>query len=95
MLDRNRNGPGAICIDERDKFGNTVLTTAYQNGLKRMAKLALRHGADVNLKNFTSGETLRAYLISKGADDSIRNHAGQTRHQDAPNPEPAHAVYSY
>lgn len=98
MLGRNRQGPSTIGIDERDKFGNTVLTTACQNGLKRMAKLALRHGADINLKNFTSGntplhfcfkygygDTLGAYLISKGADDSIRNHAGQTCREVAPN----------
>jgi len=107
--DINRQGHGShhdggvkassipVGVDERDKFGNTILTTACQNGLKRVAKLALRHGADINLRNFTSGntplhfcfkygygDTLGAYLISKGADDSVRNLAGASCYEVGP-----------
>ena len=34
-----------------DAFGNTVLSIACQNGLKRIAKGALRKGADINYRN--------------------------------------------
>jgi ankyrin repeat protein len=97
MLHRNNQVGNSISIDERDKYGNTVLTTACQNGLKKMAKLALRQGADINLRNFTSGntplhfcfkygygDTLGAYLISKGANDAARNHGGQSCYEVAP-----------
>jgi hypothetical protein len=76
-------------IDSRDSKGNTLLIAAAQNGNKRIAKLALRKGADINLQNlagqtplhfsFAYGyEDLGNYLISKGADDSITNAEGLT-----------------
>jgi hypothetical protein len=40
-----------IPVDVKDKFGNTLLCVACQNGLKKMAKLALRRGADINAPN--------------------------------------------
>lgn len=54
------------------------------------AKVALRKGADINVKNLKGntplhfcfqygyGESLGAYLISKGADATARNRAGYT-----------------
>ncbi|OQR91929.1 hypothetical protein ACHHYP_04205 [Achlya hypogyna] len=71
-----------------DAHGNSLLTIACQNGLKRLAKMLLRHGANINLKNrrgntplhycfaYGYGETLGAYLISKGADVTLRNEDG-------------------
>lgn len=54
------------------------------------AKVALRKGADINVKNvkgntplhfcfqYGYGDSLGEYLISKGADASVRNRAGYT-----------------
>ena len=131
-------------VNVRDKHGNTILATACQNGLKRIAKIALRCGADINARNvrrdqrhmsscllclrlchvfvhvplpaavpaavpvhvpgvrawwlipmvpsaqkvgntplhfcfaYGYGDTLGEYLISKGADCTLRNNAGLT-----------------
>jgi ankyrin repeat protein len=35
---------------DRDDHGNTLLITAAQNGLKRVAKLLLRKGADMSAR---------------------------------------------
>ena len=79
-----------VPVNIRDKFGNTILAIACQNGLKKMAKLALRRGADINSRNYKGntplhfcftygyGDTLGKYLISKGADPAIKNHQGTT-----------------
>ena len=79
-----------IPVNIRDKFGNTILAIACQNGLKKMAKLALRRGADINARNYKGntplhfcftygyGDSLGEYLISKGADPTIKNHEGST-----------------
>ena len=79
--------------DITDTYGNTILSIACQNGLKKMAKAALRRGADINacnLKGNTAlhfchaygyGDTLGAYLISKGADSTVRNEDGYTCYQ--------------
>lgn len=40
-----------IPANVRDPHGNTILIVACQNGLKRIAKLALRRGADINARN--------------------------------------------
>lgn len=83
LLDRG------LPVDVRDDFGNTLLTTASQNGNKRVAKLVMRRGANINARNhkgntplhycyqYGYGETLGEYLISKGADPSSRNNAGK------------------
>jgi ankyrin repeat protein len=77
-----------VPVNVKDKFGNTILAVACQNGLKKLAKIALRRGADINSKNYKGntplhfcytygyGDTLGTYLISKGADPDIRNHSG-------------------
>ncbi|CAM9236310.1 unnamed protein product [Ectocarpus fasciculatus] len=83
LLDRG------IPINVRDEFGNTLLTIACQNGSKRVAKIVLRRGADINSRNhrgntplhycyhYGYGDTLGQYLMSKGADASIRNNSGR------------------
>merc|ERR550534_3290339 len=75
--------------DTVDEHGNTVLLVAAQNGTKKLIKTALRYGADINSQN-KQGQTalhycfafkyeeLAAYLISKGADDTIHNSFGYT-----------------
>jgi hypothetical protein len=45
LLDRG------LPVDVRDVFGNTLLTIASQNGNKRVAKLVLRRGANINARN--------------------------------------------
>ncbi|KAL4160264.1 hypothetical protein PRNP1_000835 [Phytophthora ramorum] len=77
-----------VPVNSRDAFGNTLLSIACQNGLKRIAKLALRRGANINCQNnrgntalhfcfaYGYGDSLGAYLISKGADTTIENDDG-------------------
>jgi ankyrin repeat protein len=66
-----------VAVDARDQFGNSALTVACQNGNKRIAKMLLRQGADINQQNskgnspmhycFAFGYAeLGEYLISKG-----------------------------
>ena len=66
-----------------------MLLNAAQNGNKRIAKLCLRRGANVNLPNNTGQtvlhyayaygfEDLAEYLKSKGADDRPKNADGLT-----------------
>jgi hypothetical protein len=40
-----------VPVNLRDPYGNTILAIACQNGRKRIAKLALRKGADINARN--------------------------------------------
>lgn len=63
---------------------------ACQNGLKRVAKLALRRGADINATNYKGnsclhfcfafgyGDSLGSYLISKGANTTLLNNEQKT-----------------
>ena len=78
-----------IPVDVRDTYGNTLLTIACQNGNKRVAKCVLRRAANINSRNnkgntplhycysYGYGDTLGAYLITKGADVHARNLAGK------------------
>lgn len=71
----------------KDENGNTALHISCQNGSKRMVKVCLRWGANINSTN-KQGQTplhfcfaynydkVAAYLISKGADDTKLNHFG-------------------
>jgi len=80
-------------VDVADAHGNTILIIACQNGLKRMAKLALRRGCDMDARNsrgntalhfcyaYGYGDSLGTYLLSKGADATVRNHAGFVPHE--------------
>ncbi|KAJ1452494.1 hypothetical protein M885DRAFT_526843 [Pelagophyceae sp. CCMP2097] len=76
-------------IDYQDALGNTLLSIAVQNGNKRISKICLRRGANVNLANnmkqtvlhfaYSFGfDDLAEYLKSKGADDQPRNADGLT-----------------
>ena len=52
-------------IDATDQHGNTLLTVACQNGNKRIAKLALRQGANINHTNVrVACASLDAQLVS-------------------------------
>uniref|UniRef100_A0A7S4L0K1 Uncharacterized protein n=1 Tax=Guillardia theta TaxID=55529 RepID=A0A7S4L0K1_GUITH len=73
--------------DLRDEFGNTVLIIAAQNGNKRITKICLRRGANINAQNFRGQTSLHycyafgymelgSYLESKGANPKIRNEFG-------------------
>ena len=90
--------------------GNTLLIIAAQNGLKKMAKAVLRRGADINKVNhqgntplhfcfeYGYGDTLGAYLISKGADTSILNYDGYSCYDGLTGvraPPPPHHRSSY
>ena len=43
-----RNG---ISVNSEDNFGNTILLIASQNGSKRLVKIALRYGANIDHQN--------------------------------------------
>lgn len=89
-LDRKLEGGEISPDDTTDELGNTLLILAAQQGSKRLCKLLLRRGANINRQNAISGNTclhfcyafshkeLAKYLISKGADDTILNAAGFT-----------------
>jgi len=79
----------AVPVDYQDDQGNALLHVAAQNGSRRLVKLCLRRGANLNLQNLTGQTALHFafgygynevgdYLVSKGADDSIRNKDGLT-----------------
>ena len=75
--------------NSKDKHGNTVLIVGAQNGNKSIVKLALRHGALLNMSNCMGNSALhfasefsytkvRDYLIKKGANTTITNLRGYT-----------------
>jgi hypothetical protein len=78
-----------VPVDYQDEQGNSLLHVAAQNGAKRIAKLCLRRGANINMGNL-QGQTplhyaygygfadLGEYLIKRGANDSLRNKDGLT-----------------
>lgn len=47
-----------VPVDIRDLYGNTILITACQNGNKRVAKAALRRGANINARNYRGNTPL-------------------------------------
>jgi ankyrin repeat protein len=73
--------------DSKDENGNTILIIAAQNNNKRILKLALRYGAQINMQNIMGNTALHfakeyqydnifKYLIQKGADPEIKNIKG-------------------
>jgi ankyrin repeat protein len=77
------------CVHTTDKQGNTLLHIASQNNNKRLVKMCLRFGANINQQNHQGQTALHfayqygyiqvgEYLISKGANDQILNRDGLT-----------------
>lgn len=89
IVEIERHLDKGIPIDVRDAYGNTLLIIACQNGNKRVAKLLLRRGSNINGRNhkgntplhycfhYGYGDTLGQYLMTKGADNSARNNFGK------------------
>ncbi|EKX44381.1 hypothetical protein GUITHDRAFT_72402, partial [Guillardia theta CCMP2712] len=74
------------------EFGNTLIIVAAQTGSKKMCKILLRRGADLNAQNWRGQtalhfcfqyryEDLGNYLREKGANDGILNHYGLSCYQ--------------
>lgn len=83
--------PG-MSVDVVDKFGNTPLLVACQNGHGRLAKMCVRYGADVcaaNNKRNTAlhfavqygFDALGDFLVEKGASRDARNDDGRTPYE--------------
>lgn len=84
-LEEMINNPSwTLPIDYCDDSGNNLLMIACQNGNKRISKLCLRRGSQIDNKNLNGNtclhfafgygfDDLGDYLISKGADDSLQN----------------------
>ena len=73
--------------DSRDENGNTVLIIGAQNSKKRIIKIALRYGAQINSCNNMGNTALHfakeykynkiyEYLLAKGANPQIKNLRG-------------------
>mmetsp|Transcript_45786 Transcript_45786/g.92411 ORF Transcript_45786/g.92411 Transcript_45786/m.92411 type:complete len:555 (+) Transcript_45786:13-1677(+) len=77
---------GDLPVEIRDVKGNTLLLVACQNGLKRVARLLLKNGADINAQNHAGNtalhfcymygfsETMGPFLLEHGASPHARNH---------------------
>lgn len=70
-----------------DSFGNTLFHVACQNGNKRIAKLAIKYGGNMDAQNLRGHTGLHflfsygypdvaEYFIEKGADEHVLNEAG-------------------
>lgn len=75
-----------------DSFGNTLFHIACQNGVKRIAKLAIKYGGDMDAQNLKGNtgvhflysygyQDIGEYFIEKGASDQILNDVGKTARQ--------------
>jgi hypothetical protein len=76
-----------VAVNTADQHGNQCIHIACQNGNKRMVKICLRYGADINATNLQGNtplhylfaynyDSLAAYLISKNANDAKLNYFG-------------------
>lgn len=72
-----------------DSFGNTLFHVACQNGNKRIAKLAIKYGGNMDAQNGKGNTGLHflfaygypevaEYFAEKGASEHIVNEAGKT-----------------
>ncbi len=79
----------AVPIDYQDELGNSMLHVAAQNGNKRLIKMLLRRGVQINAANLQGQTALHyafgygyedvgEYLVKRGANDAIRNKDGLT-----------------
>lgn len=81
----------ALCAgfsaDYADSYGNTIFHIACQNGKKRVAKLVIKYGGNLNVQNLKGNTGLHflfaygypdiaEYFITKGADEHIQNELG-------------------
>jgi hypothetical protein len=73
-----------VPIDYQDGAGNALIHIAAQNGSKRLVKMCIRRGCNVDIQNlmgqtglhFAFGygyDDLGNYMVSKGANDAIMN----------------------
>mmetsp|Transcript_7720 Transcript_7720/g.24290 ORF Transcript_7720/g.24290 Transcript_7720/m.24290 type:complete len:1199 (+) Transcript_7720:59-3655(+) len=78
-----------VAIENRDEHGNTLVIISAQQNNKKMLKLLLRRGADINAQNSTGNtalhyaneykfDALTEYILNKGGDDTILNMKGLT-----------------
>ena len=76
-----------VSVDYQDEHGNALIQLCSQNGNKRLIKLCLRRGANLNIQNSNGNTALHflfgykevgKYTIEKGSDNSIRNDSGLT-----------------
>jgi len=80
---------GGFDPNYKDQFGNTLFHVACQNGSKRIAKLAIKYGGDMDAQNIKGNTGLHflfaygypdvaEYFIGKGASEHVQNEAGKT-----------------
>jgi len=78
-----------VAIENRDEHGNTLLIVSAQQNDKKMLKLLLRRGADINAQNSTGNTALHytneykftaltEYILNKGGNDTLLNMKGLT-----------------
>lgn len=79
---------GGFRPNYKDSYGNTIFHIACQNGQRRIAKLVVKYGCDMNIQN-QKGNTglhflfaygypdIAEYFLKKGADESIKNSCGK------------------
>ncbi|KAJ1445763.1 ankyrin repeat-containing domain protein, partial [Pelagophyceae sp. CCMP2097] len=83
-------------IEAADDFGNTLLVLAAQTNNKKVCKVLLRRGANVNAQNALGNTALHycneygyaalaSYLVDKGADDAQLNANGLTCYEGLSN----------
>lgn len=71
-----------------DSYGNTAFHIACQNGQRRIAKLMVKYGCEMNRQNMKGNTGLHflfaygypdiaEYFLKKGADEFIRNALGK------------------
>eukprot|EP00924_Labyrinthula_sp_SR-Ha-C_P012387 snap_masked-scaffold_10-processed-gene-5.25-mRNA-1 protein AED:0.44 eAED:0.48 QI:0/0/0/0.5/1/1/2/0/1122 len=88
-VDNLEKGKRYLHIDSKDGTGNSLLIIGAQNNSKKIIKLCLRRGCDINIQNSQGNtalhyaksykfEELFEYLLKKGADDGIINNEGLT-----------------
>jgi len=79
---------GGLTPNYTDSYGNTLFHVACQNGNKRVAKLVVKYGCDMDTQNAKGNTGLHflfaygypevaEYFITKGADEHIRNELGK------------------
>ena len=78
-----------VSIENKDAHGNTLIIISAQQNSKRMLKMLLRRGADINAQNSTGCtclhytneykfDALTDYILGKGGDDTLLNMKGLT-----------------